>query len=147
MKICWNHTLDEWGGFARGRNFIPGSSGGGRNNNVSVPVSEQTVQSHSTVVHQKFHSTGPLDWTRVGGSILEGEGVCICNVDILPRWEHPHFKPNCSRRQDTEYYLEDITGETISSQYLFSNIEGDRELVEGRGRSKLSGRVGEESGG
>ena len=66
------------------------------------------------------------------------------NVDILPRWEHPHFKPNCSRRQDKEYYLEDITGETISSPYLFSNIEGDRELVEGRGRSKLSGKVGEE---
>ena len=79
------------GGFARGRNFIPGNSGGGRNNNVSVPVSEQTVQSHSTVVQQKFHSTGPLDWTQVGGAILEGEGVCIYNVDILPRWEHPHF--------------------------------------------------------
>ena len=40
--------------------------------------------------------------------------------------------------------MEDITGETISSPYLLSNIEGDREVVEGRERSKLSGKVGEE---
>ena len=74
----------------------------------------------------------------------KGEVVCIYNVDILPKWEHPHFKPKCSRRHATVYYLEDTNGDTISSPYLLSKTEGDSELVEGRERDKLSGMVGEE---
>ena len=118
-------------------------SHGSGDDNVSVPVSKQTVQTHSTVVQQEYHGTGALDWTQVGGVVHEGEGVYMNSVDILPRWEHPHFKPNCSRRHNT-IYLEDTAGDTISSPYLLEDNEGDSELGEGRGRRELSWRVVEE---
>jgi hypothetical protein len=139
------------GVFACGRNCIPRQRGGSGGKNVSTLG--QTVQTHSTVVQPEYHSMGVLDWTGVGGVVHEGEGGCmnnakggpkyVPNCDILPRWEHPHFKPNCSRRHHT-IYAEDTNGDTISSPHLLNKPEGYSELWAGRRGSRLSGRVGEE---
>ena len=74
-----------------------------------VPGDKNPLESRSTNVQPDYHSTVALDWTRVGGVVHESEGVCMTDVtkwepkyvptwDNLPRWEHPRFKPNCSRR-------------------------------------------------
>ena len=76
-------------------------------------------------------------------SVAKWEPKHVPNWDILPRWEHPRFKPNCSTRYNT-IYLGDNNGDPISSPYFLNNPEENRELCVRRRGRRLSGRVGEE---
>ena len=118
-----------------------------------IIVSVQTVRTRCTLVQPENHSTVALDWTRVGGVVQECEGWCMTNVtkwepkyvpnwDNLPRWEHPRFKPNCSRRYETIYL--GGNGDTIPSPYLLNNPAESIESRPGRGdyREELERRSG-----
>jgi hypothetical protein len=88
----WKHTTKE-SGVPMEKNLLESHSGlqmdetlflkvGSGDDNVSVPVSKQTVQTHSAVVQQEYHGTGALHWTQVGGVVHEGDGVSMNSVDI-----------------------------------------------------------------
>ena len=66
------------GGFVRTRNYAleNNMSGENGNNSVSASVSVPTVHNNCTLVWPVYHSTMALDWTRVGGVVLEGLGLC-----------------------------------------------------------------------
>ena len=142
------------GGFVCTRIYVPENimSGEKGDNPVSTSVSVPTVHKNCTLVRSVYHSTVALDWTRVGGVMHEGLGLCKNLIsegvwrpkytpdwENLPGWVHPRYKPECSRRQNRIYL--DGSEDTLSSHYLTEYLPKETGK-HGRGR-RLSGRVGE----
>ena len=144
------------GGFGSARNCVLREGSRDRDNPVSASV--QTVHTNCTLVRLKNQNTMALDWARVGGVVHEVWGECKTdeniwkpkyepNLDKLPVWRHPRFKPGCSRKQEKIYfekiYFED-NRDTISSLYRQEYLQTEGEEETNRRGRRLSGRVGEE---
>ena len=92
------------GGFVGTQIYVPENNMSGEkgNNPVSASVSVPTVHKNCTLLQPVYRSTMALDWTRVGGVVLEGLGLCKNIVsesawrpkytpdwEYLPGWVHP----------------------------------------------------------